>query len=308
MKPKTFEAPSQKKSALSVMVTTRCQARCAHCVCAGEAIPDLSGRDYSHISKAIEVLGATTLRLTGGEPTLCIPEVCSFLKDINKFHPDTRVELVTNGLFASSSASAAELLSAIPNLCKVVFSYDRFHAERVTKKEIDNLINACDRLNVEVSGFASIAEPVDLCDVIDYEAAFGVRFKYQRVAPVGGALREFIGWPYKEFENEVLRAGCPQLSSFIYIPSYGFTHCCSSLFFRSPHEMRKKLADPDIGNYFKTNYYRLMTEFSFGELVQMSGRELSFQPQDSFACELCNKVVPGILLDAGAASSFRCSA
>ncbi|HPM41372.1 MAG TPA: hypothetical protein PLY45_02940, partial [bacterium] len=115
------------------------------------------------------------------------------------------------------------------------------------------------------------------------------------VSPVGSALCESIRWPYKEFESEVLQTRCPQLSSFIYIPLYGFTHCCSSLFFRSPYELRKKLACPDIDLYLRTGFYRSMKRFSFGELSRMSGLDMAFEPQDSFVCELCKKVVSGCI-------------
>ena len=295
MSTKSHKLSQLGKNVLSVFVTTRCQANCDHCLCVGQDIPDISTSDCPPIISAIDSLNIKTIRLTGGEPTLCMESVGVLLKEVLNIHPHVALELSTNAHFAKSHESCERVLGSIPNIRAVAVSYDRFHERYVDNHSIKLLIESCRKLNIEVTGFASIASPHDLCDVLDYENDFGIPFKYQQVIPIGNALKKDIRFPYKVFEVGVLDQVCPQSSSLIYIPSYGFTSCCSSLFFKSNKITRTLLANMNAELFLKSEFYRTVTSYTFGNLAARLDDGSAFVPDDSCPCELCYKILPRII-------------
>jgi len=297
-----------KREILSVLVTARCQADCDHCLCKGQDIPELSPLDYPDISHAIEKLGIKRLRFTGGEPSLCVDPIRSLLSHVLSTYPDVKSELVTNGLFAQSRGGCERVFSAMPGLAAVSVSYDRFHAKYVERETVERLVDCCRRMGISISGFACISDPEDLCDMIDNEVALGIPFKYQPVVSVGGALKNNVAFKYSGFDKDVLDSRCPQTGSFIYIPKYGFTHCCSSLFFKSDEATRCRLADKNMSRFLESDFYLRITHSTFGEMAEAAGIKPTLEPGDSLVCELCNKIVPACLASNDNVDKVRCSA
>lgn len=281
---------------LGLIVTVGCNSQCKHCLCADSVIPNLTENEFPLISNALVKLGIRNVQITGGEPTLVVPIIEKLSKFLESSLPDVQFEMVTNGSFAESFESCCKILSSLKRLRRIYVSFDPFHAEVIPIENIKCLVNYCSRNNIGISGFAAISSPQDLSEIFEYEKLLSIKFNFQKTLPIGNALKYSTYYHHTYFEPEALSCRCPQLSSIVYIPSYGFTQCCSSLFHKNSENVRRKIARKDITTYIESSFCKMLNRHTMGDLLDISGLDRkSLPPECSLACELCNFVMPTII-------------
>lgn len=167
------------------------------------------------------------------------------------------------------------------------------YAEFVPKKNLENIIKYCKRNDISVYGHSCISDASDVLKVFEYGRDLGISFNYQKALPlrIGGESYE-----YDCFDKRVFSERCGQMSSFIYMPSYGVTHCCSSLFCKASEDVRHLLARQTIDDYIQSSFYKLMDEHTFGNLCKMCEIEESMLlPVHTHRCELCFMAISTII-------------
>ncbi len=118
---------------LRLSVTDRCNLRCVYCMPEDDYawLPDesiLSVDEIERVARAFVSLGASELRVTGGEPLLR-PELESIIARISQIEGVRDVALTTNGVLFAPRAVALKAAG----LGRVTFSVDTLRAERAKK-------------------------------------------------------------------------------------------------------------------------------------------------------------------------------
>jgi GTP 3',8-cyclase len=137
---------------LRVSLTDRCNLRCTYCMPA-EGVPWLPRAELLTddelvrlIRVAVELLGVTEVRFTGGEPTLR-PTLLSLVEQVAALRPRPQLSLTTNGIGLDKTAPAL----AAAGLDRVNVSLDTLDAERF------RLITRRDRHADVLAGLAGAA-------------------------------------------------------------------------------------------------------------------------------------------------------
>ncbi|MBQ0977366.1 GTP 3',8-cyclase MoaA [Micromonospora sp. M61] len=165
---------------LRVSLTDKCNLRCTYCMPA-EGLPWLAGPDLLTdeeivrlVRVAVERLGVTEVRFTGGEP-LIRPGLVGIVTAVAALQPRPRISLTTNGIGLDRLAPA---LSAA-GLDRVNVSLDTLDADRFTR------LTRRPRLDAVLAGLAGAAtaglSPVKINSVLmrgvnDDEAPALLRF------------------------------------------------------------------------------------------------------------------------------------
>jgi hypothetical protein len=283
----------QIKSPMCIYVTSACNIKCQHCTADSLNIPDLNSGEFGFIIDACKKLKINTIRFTGGEPTILLPIINKFIQSAAKSLDNFYTELVTNAYFAISEKACRRTLEKLGPLKRVLLSYDKFHARSVQQSNLTNIIDYCKMNTISISGQCAISEPSDILKLYEYENVFGIPFNYQKVLPMKNGN---IYYPYHCFEQEVLVKRCDQILSFTYMPSYGITHCCSSLFCKGSEKVRHSIADFKVLKFLKLPLYELSRKYTFGELLAQVNLNSDMLTADcSHPCELCSVIRPLLL-------------
>ncbi|HAH31595.1 MAG TPA: hypothetical protein DCL44_04710 [Elusimicrobia bacterium] len=277
---------------LGITVGTRCNFQCRHCIVDRNlGRKKISSREVSLQIETINKYHPRSLIFTGGEPTLYIKEITKILSaidDPNKI----RTRIVTNGHFAISPASAEKTLRSFSVLHSVQMSYDKFHAKFAPVTHIYNLFEACAKLNLSFSIVCAIESPLDLVFLNSIKLP-GVPITIQKVLSIGNAKKNAIEYRYKRVDGNVFKKTCPNLGKLVYNCGFGFTTCCAFLASASDN---RNYVHPTVEIHRRSRFYKLISRFSFGRLLQMSGLpKKNLSPADSDPCVLCSHVIPRIL-------------
>lgn len=283
----------QIKSPMCIYVTSACNIKCQHCAADSLNIPDLNSGEFGFIIDACKILKINTVRFTGGEPTILLPIISRFIQYAAKSLDNFYTELVTNAYFAVSEKACRRTLEKLSPLKRILLSYDKFHATSVPQSNVTTVINFCKRNNISISGQCAISEPYDILKLYEYENVFGIPFNYQKALPMKNGNKYYR---YNCFEQEVLTKRCDQTLSFTYMPSYGITHCCSSLFCKGSEKVRSSIADFEISKFLELPLYKLLRKCTFGELLAHGNLGSDILTADcSHPCELCSVIMPLLL-------------
>ncbi|MQA62068.1 MAG: GTP 3',8-cyclase MoaA [Actinophytocola sp.] len=124
---------------LRVSLTDKCNLRCTYCMPADglDWMPDeqlLSDAELLRLMRiAVEMLGITDIRLTGGEPLLR-PRLEDLVAEITSLHPRPRVAMTTNGIgFAKRAKRFAE--AGLDRINVSLDTVDRETFQRVTRRD-----------------------------------------------------------------------------------------------------------------------------------------------------------------------------
>src|SRR5437588_5350861 len=138
---------------LRVSLTDRCNLRCTYCMPA-EGLPWLPGEDVLTDAEllrllriAVDRLGVTDIRLTGGEPLLR-PGLEDLVGEIAQLRPRPRLSLTTNGI--GLAKRAGRLRAA--GLDRINVSLDTIDPETLAK------LARRDRLSHVLAGLAAARE------------------------------------------------------------------------------------------------------------------------------------------------------
>lgn len=280
---------------LVLIATTSCNINCKHCSIINEDIPVLSERDSEPIKNILLETNINTIQFTGGETTLVLDNILQLIQFLKPDISNLGIEIITNAHFAGSIQGCKTTLDAILGLKKVIASYDLFHADFIPIKNINNLIEYCRGRDILIEGYAAISSPEDFAEMLQCEANLGIKFFYQRVLPLGNALKNNVFYKYHSFEPETLEIKCPNPNSLIYVPSFGVTNCCSLLLLRNAH-VRKKITFPNIDSYLSSKYFDLINTSSMKDLLNKCNTATDdLPPIYSHCCEICYNTISKLL-------------
>jgi hypothetical protein len=136
---------------VSIMLTERCNANCAHCIVdSGPAARgDFNSHWFTDIVCAMAKHGISTLGISGGEPLLLFRETLSLAR-LAKKH-GIRSVLATNAFWGNRMKNAATVATQIGNagIAKVIVSSDQYHEPFVPIPFVANAVRALSECGIE---------------------------------------------------------------------------------------------------------------------------------------------------------------
>lgn len=233
---------------------------------------------------AIKAYSVTSLHFVGGEPTLYIADINRILSGLASLK-HTKVRITTNGHFGATKKSAKAVLASLLKLDYLQLSYDKFHREFLPFKNIRTLYNVCLEAGVEFSVAISIQSPLDLVLAPQLKKIGDFPIGVLKVMPAGSARENNLAYRYPSFDKRVLSKKCPNHKTITYMCGEGFTSCCSLLSFG---EGSARFAHPTMRAHLNSDFYKLISRHSFGEIMRMSGvASTPLSPDHSSPCTLC---------------------
>lgn len=201
-----------KYTILGIMMHRKCNARCK--ICSVSCSPTAKEKlDIERIKKMITSCKGTTIvnvAFTGGEPFLEYNDLCDLVSHTAK--EDLSPSVVTNGFWAESYDKALEMLARLKELGleRINVSFDKYHEEYVSIDNINNIILACDNLDLPYVVSAAKIKGEKIGDLIDKfdERIISLKLMINPCQPVGNAKENFDESDFiKPIENSNLK--CP---------------------------------------------------------------------------------------------------
>ncbi|NJL25491.1 MAG: radical SAM protein [Calothrix sp. SM1_5_4] len=275
---------------LNIILGFRCNLTCSHCCTRSSPLNtdnDLSSAEVKILQKVIAQKRPRRLHFGGGEPSLypkMIREICDAHPNLN----DTRVEIVTNGWFATSEEKISTILSQLPRLALIRMSFDSFHGGNTSPDRARRLSEYCKVNNVAFQLTMAITTPKDLLKAKDLVKYLNMPISIQRVHETGRALETGCGFKFHAFDPNVLNKKCPSAGQISYTPRKGFSVCCSTLVF---DDIWPSASHTDLELYLQSEFYHDMTTATFSELMSKHnvGPD-ALDPNLSDECNLCRSI------------------
>ena len=198
--PSTADTLGRPLGSLRISVTDRCNLRCAYCMPEEHYtwLPKaslLSFEEVTRLAKIFVGLGATKLRLTGGEPLLRhdLPALVRMLRDEAK---PSDLAMTTNGMLLADAAPG--LLAS--GLQRVTVSLDTLSPVKMekharTKRHEDILAGIAAARDAGFTGTKINSVVIrgfnddELVDLIEYGKRVGAEVRFIEYMDVGGATR-----------------------------------------------------------------------------------------------------------------------
>jgi pyruvate-formate lyase-activating enzyme len=139
---------------LSIVLTTKCPLRCAHCAIGiyGEPrdvpLAKLDEDDVRGVIRTAHQIGYCLVNFVGGEPFLAMGLLAAGVEECKSL--GIRSTVVTAPVWASTKEKAAEKMDKLSGLGSVLLSYDKYHLEFLDMKHYENAVNAAFERGVEV--------------------------------------------------------------------------------------------------------------------------------------------------------------
>jgi organic radical activating enzyme len=268
---------------LGVLVGYRCNFKCAHCCTGHNRSQGLAPDEKLAVISAINRYTPRTILFMGGETTLyteTINEILSAARDLS----GSTVKITTNGHFARTVASALSVLKSFVKLDCVQLSYDRFHAEFMPFKNVENLYLASKALGLRFCVINTIDSPLELIGLKKFRAIGDFKVLVNKAIAAGEAARNGVEYVYPSFDSGVLKRRCPGRDKLLYLCGRGFSACCSKLIF----DTDLPVAHASISQHKRSRMYRLISKLTLGQLLKKSGLPAEqLPPRLSAECILC---------------------
>lgn len=189
---RSFMELSGLNRTLSLIVTTKCPLRCAHCPIGiyGEPpdvpLPKLNESDVVNAIRAAKKFGYEAVNFVGGEPMLALDLV-------TKGYEECRAQglsaiMVTAPVWASTLELARKKLSRLAGFDLLLLSYDKYHLEFLQVKHYENAIEAARELNINVTMNVCYTLPEEKAQLEEELAQFtgkAMGVQYIPYVPVG---------------------------------------------------------------------------------------------------------------------------
>lgn len=234
---------------IGLLVTYQCNAMCAHCgPCCGPHEQDwMTLAEIKQLARQAAEMGARSIALTGGEPTLLgdnLLEILSFARGECKF---SSIKMVSNGGWATSYDAAHQMLREWQDagLNEIKISCGEFHQKQVPLQNVVNAYRAACDLNYHAALLAGefLKEGAGQYTIRDFQEATGATpFVPELCSPYVTESHGFVcsaAMPYGRGANTIrpedvvclqeteLTGPCSQLlSSLTAHPNGSVTACC----------------------------------------------------------------------------------
>lgn len=282
-----------------ILLTENCNAKCKMCCDSrGRVVgKTLSKEELDLIldnikeCKTIDVVG-----ITGGEPML-YPELIEYIFNYD-FGRSVDFTIKTNGFWGYDRDKAKRFISKYKaKLKNLSFSYDEFHKEFIDLKNILNIIEIADDLevNTEIVGcfLKNGMKPGDIVNQLG-ECAYKTNFAYQPVIKTGSAKTSFQDSKFlKIFDVSKHAPRCVGVldKTILVNPRLEVYPCCSQVIENTLLLMGnlKEQRLIDIMENIKYNkiLYTLYTEGFTPFLKFLQENNIEYPLKLTSACELC---------------------
>lgn len=129
-------------SGVYISPTTRCNARCRHCIAQDDEpeMLDVKEEDLMKWVDEIHACGMKTIHFVGGEPFLVQKTLVNVIKHMGELEMFAGV--VTNGSWAKTKEVGISILNEMPDLNFMIISCDKYHLEYIDIELVKNAIEA----------------------------------------------------------------------------------------------------------------------------------------------------------------------
>ena len=161
--------------------TTKCNARCRHCI-AQDDEPEFVDANYEDMMSWLDQIkecGIKTVHFVGGEPFVVFDHLVNYIKRLGELGITPSV--VTNGSWAKTKEKGIEVLKKLPALEILIISSDKYHLEYIDAKTVRNAIEAGLECNKYVVVNITYIEKEDLSSVSHLYKDYGDRITMQTV-------------------------------------------------------------------------------------------------------------------------------
>jgi hypothetical protein len=282
--------------ATAIMLTRRCNMTCGHCsVASGPGIKDEPAEtEILARADALVAAGVRSVLLTGGEPMLRESLALELVDRLGKAGVPT--SMTSNGFWGADPAHAARIVRALHRggLRLLTISYDRFHADFMDFRPVQNIARACAAeclaMNLNITRTADDSELAGfLAEVRDLP---GIRARFYDVQPVGRARHLDPGGMRANLEGFCNAAGIPAVTDdgrvmacngpSFFQPATSPLHCSAA---GTPiaEGLHRHASDPILEGLRVLGPSRLLRELS--KLPAFAGFEVRDQYRGM--CDLC---------------------
>ena len=271
--------------------STKCNARCAHCVATNDA-PDNRKMDLDQAKEIIVALGQAGVRgisFSAGEPFLYFEDIKALVTLCGQIGIYTRI--VTNSFWAKTASASDRLVSDLKEkgLCQLRLSFSRWHQENINKHNVLNAARSCQKNGLDYY----ISFVTDFSEADDSQEQFlqdhGLMYFPEPVLYAGRAAafkRRHIVTDYQ--------ANCCDMNPYL-TPDLDMYACCDAgsyftetNFFAlgnlKAHSVDQLLAKSETDPLY--NRIRTMGLANIASFLGMKAREIITYSK----CELCLKV------------------
>ena len=245
-----------------LVVTRKCNLSCAYCNEFDKTSEPVLVTLLKQRAGKLKELGAFSICLTGGEPTLHpdLPEMIRYCRRELRFF---KTSMITNGFLLSEKMIGALNDAGLQDM---QISIDGVKPNETTVKVLDSLrkrlsdLRKFARFNVVVSGVVGASNPEETFEVIRYARHMGFRPRYLLVHDHDGQvklsadelkayqkIKKMVGrhpFELSRYREEILTKGtspfkCRAGSRYLYVDEEGIVSWCS----QTRHVFRKPLMD-----------------------------------------------------------------
>lgn len=158
-------------SEMVVLIGNKCTAKCNIC-CFDSTIESNELIDDEYISNYLYSLKDSKeiqwVHFSGGEPFLYYDRLKKYIKICSENHKSATV--ITNGFWATDSSDVLRILTDLKScgLKRIGVSFDEFHNEYISSKNIKNILVVAKRLNLYPSIQSVVLKKSKIGDLIDF--------------------------------------------------------------------------------------------------------------------------------------------
>lgn len=158
-------------SEMVVLIGNKCTAKCNIC-CFDSTIESNELIDDEYISNYLYSLKDSKeiqwVHFSGGEPFLYYDRLKKYIKICSENHKSATV--ITNGFWATDSSDVLRILTDLKScgLKRIGVSFDEFHNEYISSKNIKNILVVAKRLNLYPSIQSVVLKNSKIGDLIDF--------------------------------------------------------------------------------------------------------------------------------------------
>lgn len=288
---------NMKYKTLGFALFRKCNANCE--VCCFESSPSCKERlDKNLIKEYIDsAVGDEKLQnisFTGGEPFL----EYNLLLELTEYATEKgfNVNLITNCFWANTKEIAIERLAALKKkgLKRMNVSFDEFHNEYVSEKNVINVVEACKKLSIPVVVGMIKKRDTNIGEVLNKldDGLLNVGLMVYPVLPVGGAAKNLKAEDFIKYKLEDISLKC-QYDGNIVVRYDGKIHPCCNQCVVDTELIVGDYAEEGYSDTLRTiknnGILYILRNFGLAPFVSYAKDELHMQLPEyvTSACELC---------------------
>jgi hypothetical protein len=269
---------------LSLVLTYRCNVKCRHCIfrCSPERREKMEIKDaFKYIDEATK-MGARTIGITGGEPTLYmrdVLEIISYTKRSGYYY----TTLVSNGYWGYSKETAHKIAEELhaSGLDLIALSKDVMHQEFIPESYVDNCISACRETGIKLWVQQVMFKKSQRCSDTVSEGSVFPLLPVGRDKELDG--NDILMTPF------LLDAGCEFIgSTFTVHPDgevYPCCRCSQDFLLRWGNARKKRLSEIVAEGNLYLDFLKENGPLKVAKLL-----EYPFKKGYTHRCHLCNEI------------------